>query len=54
MCVKMLNPQADETIIDTAAGSCGFPVHTIFHVWEKFKAKGLDKSHLFTTRRKTS
>ena len=34
MCVKMLNPTADETIIDTAAGSCGFPVHTIFHVWE--------------------
>jgi len=35
MCVKMLNPTADETIIDTAAGSCGFPVHTIFHVWEQ-------------------
>lgn len=35
MCVKMLNPQEQETIIDTAAGSCGFPVHTIFHVWEQ-------------------
>ncbi len=27
MCVKMLNPQEHETMIDTAAGSCGFPVH---------------------------
>lgn len=49
MCVKMLNPNQEETIIDTAAGSCGFPVHTIFHVWEQIlKKKGLDKSHLFT------
>ena len=30
MCVKMLNPQSGEYMIDTAAGSCGFPVHTIF------------------------
>lgn len=50
MCVKMLNPQEDETIIDTASGSCGFPVHGIFHVWEQImKDEGLDKSHLFTT-----
>lgn len=49
MAVKMLNPQEDETIIDTAAGSCGFPVHAIFHVWEQIlKDEGLDKSHLFT------
>lgn len=53
MCVKMLNPQAHETMIDTAAGSCGFPVHTIFHVWENIlKSKGLDKSHLFTLETK--
>ena len=53
MCVKMLNPQPNETMIDTAAGSCGFPVHTIFHVWEKIlKGKGLDKSHLFTLEQK--
>lgn len=32
MCVKMLNPKAGEYMIDTAAGSCGFPVHTIFHI----------------------
>ena len=30
MCVKMLNPQLGEYMIDTASGSCGFPVHTIF------------------------
>ncbi|MDR2042637.1 MAG: SAM-dependent methyltransferase [Tannerella sp.] len=40
-------------MIDTAAGSCGFPVHTIFHVWEDIlKQKGLDKSHLFTLEQK--
>lgn len=32
MCVKMLNPKAGEYMIDPAAGSCGFPVHTIFHI----------------------
>ena len=31
MCVKMLNPQRGEYMIDTAAGSCGFPVHAFFH-----------------------
>lgn len=53
MCVKMLNPQEHETIIDTASGSCGFPVHTIFHVWEQqLKKRGLAKSHLFTAEHK--
>lgn len=53
MCVKMLNPQVHETVIDTAAGSCGFPVHSIFHVWEQIlKEKGMPKSHLFTTEDK--
>ncbi|MHB1334800.1 MAG: N-6 DNA methylase [Candidatus Humimicrobiaceae bacterium] len=32
MCVKMLNPKAGEYMVDTAAGSCGFPVHTIFQI----------------------
>ena len=32
MCVKMLNPKPGESMIDTASGSCGFPVHTIFHI----------------------
>lgn len=44
MCVKMLNPNIYETIIDTAAGSCGFTVHTIFHVWgNEFTAEGPNK-----------
>ncbi len=49
MCVKMLNPQEDEYMIDTAAGSSGFPVHTIFHVWRQILAEeGLAVSHLFS------
>ena len=32
MCVKMLNPKSGEYMIDPAAGSCGFPVHTIFYL----------------------
>ena len=53
MCVKMLNPKEHETLIDTAAGSCGFPVHGIFHVWEQImKEEGLSKSHLFTAEKK--
>ena len=53
MCVKMLNPQEHETLIDTAAGSCGFPVHGIFHVWEQIqKHEGKGKSHHFTTEKK--
>lgn len=53
MAVKMLNPKKDEKMIDTAAGSCGFPVHTIFHVWKSILAeKGVEQSHLFTTEKK--
>ena len=49
MCVKMLNPTEDEYMIDTAAGSSGFPVHTIFHVWRQIlKDEGLEASHLFS------
>lgn len=33
MCVKMLNPKQSEYVIDPAAGSCGFTVHTIFWIW---------------------
>lgn len=44
MCVRMLNPTVDEYMIDTAAGSCGFTVHTIFHVWgNEFTAQGPNK-----------
>lgn len=53
MCVRMLNPKPEETMIDTASGSCGFPVHTIFYVWQKIlESKGLKKSHLFTLEQK--
>ena len=53
MCVKMLNPQEHETLIDTAAGSCGFPVHGIFHVWKDIlDDMGIEQSHLFTSEEK--
>ena len=53
MCVKMLNPQEDEYIIDTAAGSSGFPVHTIFHVWKQIlEDEGIAASHLFSVEEK--
>lgn len=49
MCVKMLNPRADEFLVDTACGSAGFTVHGIFHVWRQLLADaGLEASHLFT------
>lgn len=49
LCVKMVNPQAHETLIDTAAGSAGFTVHGIFHVWRKILDDlGMPQSHLFT------
>jgi type I restriction enzyme M protein len=50
MCVHMLNPTAKELIIDTASGSCGFPVHTIFKVWQDLNP---DENHLFTTQDKS-
>ena len=53
MCVKMLNPKEDEYMIDTAAGSSGFPVHTMFHVWQQImRDQGLEASHLFTAEPK--
>jgi type I restriction enzyme M protein len=53
MCVRMLNPKETETMIDTAAGSCGFPVHTIFYVWKKILTElGLPETHLFTLEEK--
>jgi len=36
MCVKMLNPQPEEKIIDPACGSGGFLLHTMYYVWEKY------------------
>ncbi|MCL2405078.1 MAG: SAM-dependent methyltransferase [Defluviitaleaceae bacterium] len=37
MCVKMLNPKEDEDIIDTAAGSSGFPMHATSYVWNNMR-----------------
>ncbi|MFH1861436.1 MAG: N-6 DNA methylase [bacterium] len=42
MCVKMLNPRIQERVIDTACGSSGFTVHSIFHVaGDQFTTNGL-------------
>jgi len=47
MCVKMLNPKRGEYMIDTAAGSCGFTVHTIFqltgHLFENTEISAEEK-----------
>lgn len=49
MCVKMLNPREQETVVDTAAGSAGFTVHAMFHVWAAIlEDMGIERSHLFT------
>ncbi len=49
MCVQMLNPRRGETMIDTASGSCGFPVHTIFkltgHLFTNAEISNEDKQH---------
>lgn len=55
LCVKMLNPKPNETVIDTAAGSSGFTVHSIFHVWRQLlQQEGKDETHLFTAENKPS
>lgn len=47
MCVQMLNPKRGEYMIDTASGSCGFPVHTIFkltgHLFTNTESSDRDK-----------
>jgi type I restriction enzyme M protein len=53
MCVKMLNPQEHESMIDPACGSAGFAVHTIFHVWKGIlEDEHIPVSHLFTMEKK--
>ena len=53
MCVKMMNPKEVETVIDTACGSAGFTVHSMFHVWRQImQAMGKEESHLFTMEAK--
>ena len=50
MCVQMLNPERGEYMIDTASGSCGFPVHTIFrltgHLFTNAEIPDKDKQHV--------
>ena len=54
MCVKMMNPSQNDYVIDTAAGSSGFTVHSIFYVWKTIrKAKGLEISENFTIEERT-
>ena len=49
MCVKMMNPTVSDKIIDTACGSSGFTVHSIFKVWKDIrKEKGLPEGEGFT------
>ncbi|CAM0124596.1 type I restriction enzyme M protein [Stenotrophomonas maltophilia] len=53
MCVRMMNPREGETVIDTACGSAGFTVHSMFHVWRQImRATGREESHLFTMEAK--
>lgn len=53
MCVKMMNPKKDEKMIDTACGSSGFPVHTIFHAWNKMADdEGRSREELFSMDQK--
>ncbi len=52
MCVKMLDPKANEYIIDPACGSGGFILHTMYHVWDNYlktesAQKGYASKYLF-------
>lgn len=55
MCVKMMNPTVNDKIIDTACGSSGFTVHSIFKVWKEIRlAKGLEPGEDFTASERTA
>lgn len=55
MCVKMMNPKEEEYVIDTASGSSGFTVHSIFHVWDAIRErKGLSKGDNFTAEERSN
>jgi len=53
MAVYMINPKPDEYMIDTAAGSCGFTVHTLFNVWQKLQNQGKANFHNFSNQNLT-
>ena len=55
MCVKMMNPTVKDKIIDTACGSSGFTVHSIFKVWKDIRReKGLPEGEDFTAAERTN
>lgn len=53
MCVYMMNPQDHEYMIDTACGSCGFTVHTLFNVWKKLVNQWKAHFHNFSNQKLT-
>lgn len=55
MCVRMMNPTINDKIIDTACGSSGFTVHSIFKVWKEIRlSKGLEPGEDFTASERTT
>ena len=54
MAVYMINPKPDEYMIDTACGSCGFTVHTLFNVWQKLINQGKAYFANFSNQKLTS
>jgi type I restriction enzyme M protein len=54
MCVYMMNPKQNEYMIDTACGSCGFTVHTLFNVWQKLVNQGKAQFANFSNQKLTS
>ena len=54
MAVYMINPKPSENMIDTACGSCGFTVHTLFNVWEKLLNQGKAHFSNFSNQKLTS
>lgn len=55
MCVKMMNPTVKDKIIDTACGSSGFTVHSIFKVWKEIRlSKSLEPGEDFTASERTA
>lgn len=55
MCVKMMNPTVNDKLIDTACGSSGFTVHSIFKVWNDIRIdKGIEESEGFSTKHRTA
>ena len=54
MCVYMINPQLNEYMIDTACGSCGFTVHTLFNVWQKLVNQGKAQFANFSNQKLTT